>query len=57
MPPCLKSGLSGLDPDISGGLTFEDKNFMGMGQQLSVLLSKKEADVRLGNSDSKLSSR
>ena len=45
--PEVSAGLSGFEPDIAGGLSFVDKNFMGLGQRLSILLSKKEAENRI----------
>ena len=30
------------DPDFSGGLLYRDRNFYGLGQQLNLLISKKE---------------
>ena len=45
----ISSGINGFEPDLSGSLTFEDKNFLGLGQKLAVLVSKKESNGGLGN--------
>ena len=40
--PEVSIGASLSNPEASGGISFEDKNFMGMGQKLEVVVAKKE---------------
>ena len=47
--PEVSAGVSSMAPDVSGGLQFEDKNFLGLGQRLSILVSKREAENKLGD--------
>ena len=62
--PEVSVGASIENPEASGGISFEDKNFMGMGQNLEISVAKKEgqqvgvaelpASIRLKWTDSKV---